>query len=155
MNFPSLCFLSLSLFLHLEWSLALQVPALASLGHAAGHRGHLEDARMWYSRALEAAAAPGSSFQAEIGALRLQLATAVVPTIYASRRQAVNVRRNYTNNLKNLLQKEHYSSITPSASSAVSEAGSSGNRHLNPDGGAPLSMRIDEPLTSTGCGALG
>lgn len=131
------------------------MPALASLGHAAGHRGHLEDARMWYSRALDAAAAPGSSFQAEVGALRLQLATAVVPTIYASRGQAVDVRRNYTKNLRSLLQKERYSSRTLSAMSAAIETDASSNEHLSQEDSATLSIRIDEPLTSTGCGALG
>jgi len=109
---------------------------------------------MWYSRALEAAAAPGSSFRAEVGALRLQLATAVVPTIYASRSQALNVRRNYTKNLKSLIQPDH-PSLSSSASGAVTEASALVEEPANERRSLSLAMRIDEPLTSTGCGALG
>jgi hypothetical protein len=123
-----------------EWQRAVDAdpelsPALASLGHGAGHAGDLDGARRWYADALAAAAAPGSRFGADVGALRLQLATAVVPTIYASASHARQVRRRYSANLRALL---------------FDDGGGGGG-----GGGGPLPLRVDAPLTSTGCGALG
>lgn len=135
-----------------EWAAAVAAdpglfPALASLGHHAGHSGDLAAARAWYGRALAAleARGPGDETAArEAGSLRLQVATACVPQIYDSPAHIAAVRAEFSRNLRSLL-------------GLPAMVGLEG-----PDGDAPQQplcgrsdLYIPEPLTSVGSGALG
>lgn len=73
---------------------------VASLAHHEGYRGNVSGAKFLYSEALAIAERTTS---ADIDALRLQLATSVIPHIYESSQHAAQVHDDYVAGLKALL----------------------------------------------------
>jgi Flp pilus assembly protein TadD len=170
-----------------EWRAALAadpalVPALASLGHSAGHGGDLDAAKSWYGKALAAlvahrlgrggggggggrgsgggsgaTASADTAATGEEGSMRLQVATACVPQIYGSPAHADAVRAEFTGNLRGLLGLK----LAPG-----NEGPDEGGDNDNDDGDNSLEgqsalcrraseLLIADPLTSVGSGALG
>ncbi|GMH69711.1 hypothetical protein TrRE_jg11715, partial [Triparma retinervis] len=90
----------------LQWLRAIELDPLlsnsmASLGHLEGNKGNLTGAKHWYDKALDVAAS--ASNWDEVASLRLQLATAVIPTIYSSNEHIRTARSNYIENLQSIL----------------------------------------------------
>lgn len=75
---------------------------VASLAHHEGYRGNVSGAKSLYATALAIAERTTS---ADVDALRLQLATSVVPHIYESTQHAVQVHDEYVTGLKALLDR--------------------------------------------------
>ncbi|GMI31318.1 hypothetical protein TrCOL_g8472 [Triparma columacea] len=112
-----------------QWLRAIELDpslsnSIASLGHLEGNKGNLTGAKYWYEKALDLA--KSASNYDEVASIRLQLATAVIPTIYSSNEHIRTARSNYVENLKGIL------ALQPESQNF-----------------------LNDPMTTTGSGSLG
>ena len=119
-----------------HWRRALELkPSLhmthAALGNHEGYRGNLSGARAHYAAGLDAAVRADAG-RGAVDSLRLQLATACIPHIYASVGEIESARAAYGANLDALLDES-----------------------VNASGVRGRALQLDDPLTSTGSGSLG
>jgi len=113
----------------LQWLQAIEIDptlsnSMSSLGHHEGNKGNLAGAQFWYNKGLDVATR--ESNWEDVSSIRLQIATAVIPTIYSSNDHIGSARSAYVDNLRSILALE--------------------SNHRNV---------LHDPMTTTGSGSLG